>query len=631
MKKRLLAAVLTAAALISLCGCEKQPEETLAETVMATETVEETVPPTIPADGNKNDVTCKGSYTDRGQAGTVAAKIGSERLTNGELTAWYWAEVASYRQSGQEIQPDYEKALDTQVCEMDDSVNSWQQYFLKRALQRWHTAQALVLQGEEVGLPEEEAHQPDPEKYETYLKDIPATQYLYRYEKSFSPNTMHQAYLDSLPELLVQLAQKQDYEDLETMAEESLHTTGEAVLHWAELYNRGYMYFTNLTYFLEPTEEEAAVLAEKAEGEVYSVDLRLLLHKGSQEDAEKMLADWKRGYPSTESSFADLARKNSKDTGASINGGYYENLTRGQLDQTLEQWCFDPARKAGDTTVIRTADGNFLLYFCGGKSEGYAQAEAELLEEKRAGLLTGAREQYPMEVMYESISLTAGEAGISYENVLYADVAHERFPEVPLYLQANYPASKYGSYRLSTHGCGITSMAMLATYMADDELTPPELASRFGRYCFEKGTDGSLFINEPPAMGFFLKERTFDYRRAKELLDAGYIVVVSESKGYWTRGGHFLVLEDIDEKDMVLVRDSNIYNYQKISTFKEDRHPWDKIYPAGKSYWAYEDKITRIPACERCGEGEGVLEGTYLCEKCTPALLRRDSYLNGVE
>ena len=52
---------------------------------------------------------------------------------------------------------------------------------------------------------------------------------------------------------------------------------------------------------------------------------------------------------------------------------------------------------------------------------------------------------------------------------------------------------------------------------------------------------------------------------------------------------------------------------------------------AGSGYWIYEHKITRIPACSRCGTPEGVtvslLQSDYICEKCVPALLRRNTYL----
>lgn len=629
MGKKIVCCLLAVWMILGLFGCGvKAPAE---ETTVATvpETTEETVPVTVPDDGNPEDATCLGTYAVAGRPGAIVARVAGAGLTNGQLAVWYWAEVASYRQSGAAVQPDYSQGLDTQVCEIDSEVNSWQQYFLKLALNRWHTAQALVLQGEDEGLPVEEAHQPDPEKYATYLVNTPATKYLYRYEKRFVPNTMHQAYLDGMEDMLEKLGEGKGYENLKALAEGSFGATENNLLHWAELLNRGYMYFTNLSYFLEVTEDEIQDRAAEKEGRM--VDIRLIRVDGPVSTAEKLLETWKRGHYITEATFADLARKNSEDEGSCINGGAYRDIRKGQLEGKLDSWCFEEGRKVGDTTVIGMGGSSYILYFCGSKTLGYAEAEAALIAEKQAELLEKAREKYPMEVSYSLIALPQAEGALSTEEVLYADVAHERFPEVPLYLQANYSTSKYGKYRLSTHGCGITSMAMLASYMTDEELTPAELAKRYGNYCFEHGTDGSLFVNEPPAMGFYLKERTFDYNTAKRALKDGYIVVVSESAGYWTRGGHFLVLERIDENDMVTVRDSNIFNYQKLPGFRVDAHPWEKIYPWGKAYWIFENKVTAIPACSRCGAGEaeGVLAEEYVCEKCVPAILRRESYLAG--
>ena len=147
MKKR-LTIILLAAALL-LCGCG-QTKKALGES--AEPEAEAMVPATIPADGNPEDVTCKGSYTGEA-ADVVVANSGTWTLTNQQLSAWYWAEVAQYRQENHEVAPNFDHPLDMQACEMDSSVNSWQQYFLKQALSAWHTAQALDQHSAQTPLP----------------------------------------------------------------------------------------------------------------------------------------------------------------------------------------------------------------------------------------------------------------------------------------------------------------------------------------------------------------------------------------------------------------------------------------------------------------------------------------------
>ena len=71
-------------------------------------------------------------------------------LTNRQLQTFYWMEVAAYMQAGHNEAPDLTQSLDTQVCPIDDSVGSWQQYFLQKALNTWATSRALNLHSQYV-------------------------------------------------------------------------------------------------------------------------------------------------------------------------------------------------------------------------------------------------------------------------------------------------------------------------------------------------------------------------------------------------------------------------------------------------------------------------------------------------
>ena len=93
------AVVVLAAVLIALIlsSNQKKAEDAAVETV-ATEAVVEA---TIPADGNPEDVTCKGSYSVsdeeiKATADTVVATIGEHTLTNSQLQVYYWMEVQNF-------------------------------------------------------------------------------------------------------------------------------------------------------------------------------------------------------------------------------------------------------------------------------------------------------------------------------------------------------------------------------------------------------------------------------------------------------------------------------------------------------------------------------------------------------
>ena len=648
MKKTWMALLLAAVLLLAGCDRTTGPQEEM-------ETTEATVPATIPADGDPNDVTCKGSYTGSGSLNAVVAMMDVQELTNEELQVWYWAEVAQYRQENHETAPDFDRPLDMQTCEIDSSVNSWQQYFLKQALSAWHTAQALAQYSEQTPLPLEEAYQPNQANHEKYMTGMPATEVLYGYQTYYRPNSLHQTYLDEIPQMLEDLAKETGYADAGEMAEKAFGASVNSLELFASSVNRSYMYFTHMSHYIEPTAEELdAFCGEQTTGEDVSVDFRqILLIPGEEaeatvaadgtvtcseelwaaceEDAQKFLKDWVKKDKATEATFADAANKNTQDPGTKVNGGLYQNIRKGQMTKVIDDWCFDPARQVGDTEILRSDYGVHILYFSGSRTVSREEAERDYYRQQQNALIDEAKKAFPIKVSYSKISLSAAEGTVSAGDILYPDIAHERFPEVPLYLQQDYPGTMYGAFPIRTNGCGITSLAMVASYLADDELTPPEMCARYGRYSHNNGTDGMIFIKEPAVMGFYLREKTYDPRLALKALEEGHLVVSVQHPGYWTRGGHYIVCERVNEEGLIQVRDSNIYNYVRVPTHAQDGHKWGNITAAGSGFWIFDHKITRIPACSRCGAPEGVtvslLKEDYICEKCEPALLRRSTYL----
>ena len=581
--------------------------------------------------------------------GQVIARIGSETLTNGQLQPYFWAAVGEYQMTQPEIAPDYSQDLGEQLCPLDPEGGSWRDYFLNQALQMWHTCQALALQGEQAGVPTEEAYQPDPEKHEKYMTGMPATRYLYGYSQSYQPNTMHQAFLDNVDALLEDLAKKTGCADPEELASLGFGTTLENLRDFVTLYNWGYMYYTTLSYDLEPTQEQVesclqqeGQVCPEPEGEM-CCDVRhiLLLPESDTEEgweacmqqAQDLLKTWQKSFRVTEDTFASLANQYSQDTGTAADGGGYYRLRRGQLLTQTDAWCFDPERQPGDTALFRTSKGVHILYFSGAKSARTLWAEDRCREQMMKNLIASAREAYPMEVEREEIVLVPAQPLAGAADLLYPDVGHERFPEVPLYLQQDYGFTKFGNYNLSTNGCGITSFAMVSSYLSDEEWTPPELCARYGNYSYAHGTDGMIFEKESAALGCYLQEKTYEPAVAKKALEEGHIVVSIQHKGYWTSGGHYIVLEKVNEDGTIQVRDSNLYNYwkYKVPAHAQDRHAWSSITAAGSCYWIFAYKAVTIPACSRCGQPEtvpdSILREEYCCHKCTEALLRRDTYL----
>ena len=84
--------------------------------------------------------------------------------------------------------------------------------------------------------------------------------------------------------------------------------------------------------------------------------------------AEEILAEYEDG-DKTEESFAALAEKYSEDEGSNTNGGLYSNIHSGDTVEEFDAFCFDPARKTGDTGIVFGDNGSYqgyhVMYFVG--------------------------------------------------------------------------------------------------------------------------------------------------------------------------------------------------------------------------------------------------------------------------
>ena len=662
--KSVIALTLVLAMILPLTGCGRPqgpdaPDASTAATQPA---------PTVPADGNPKDVTCKGSYTAEAPAAdTVVATMGSSKLTAGQLQIYYQLAAAKFNQEYRDLEPDFSQGLDTQPCPLDANVNSWQQYLLQQALNTWHSHQALAQLGQDEGTPTEPEYKPDLAKRKELMTGMPATQYLYAWSDSFRPNRLHQEYLDSLPDTLKALAKEKGYDSLSAMAAALGGSEGD-LLDAAQLANRAYMYFTELSYYLETGDEEIEAWYQAHASQVTpgekTVNIRhiLLVPDDAQiasdgtvtasEDAwdrarvtaGSVVDTWQKAVSRTryaqftqadvpETRFAEVAKDRSQDPGSQMNGGSYVAVKQGQLTPELDAWCFDEARQHGDYEILRTACGYDIVFFSRANEGWYAPAREGLIQELSRKIVTDAMAKYPMTVDYSAISLLPFQgSSVTESDFLYPDVAHERYPDMQLYIQQDYPDAPYGNYLLKTHGCGITTLAMIATYLADEELTPVELAARYGYYCGERGSEIVMFDDTPAEMGFYLQKRTYSWEEIDNALRNGQVVVSLQYVGYWTRGGHYLAMIGLTDDGKYVVRDSNLINYKRIPAHVQDCHTRGSISEAGQYYWIYEKKITRIPACTRCGEGQGaapgLLQQTYLCPKCRTAMARRDNFLS---
>ena len=647
-------------------------------------------PPTCPPDGNPDDVTAQGSYTgDTMEVVTtmknVVATMGDVQLDNALLQIYYHMAINTYRAENHDVAPDFTQPLDVQLCPLDSTAITWQQYFLEQALNSWRSQYAMTQRSRNAVLPLEEAYSRDEKEHEKHqITNIYNLNHLYGYNTDYIIDDAHQTYLDNLPTLLEELAAQNNCPTPAALTSRfaGVGTNDTYLLEYAQLLNESYMYMTTLSYYMEPTTEE--VEAYYAENQAtyeqqgitkddFYVNLRqiLLIPEGAtigedgtvtaseeswvkcQTAAEKLLKKWSQNK--TEDYFAELAFTNSQDTGSSGKGGLYTNLSKGQLMQDLDLWCFDAARKPGDNVIIRTNLGYHILYLCQPTQIWMETAQKDLIAQMITDEITVTLADYPISVDYGAIVLgdpTTDDVILSSYDVLYPDIAHERFPDAPLYFQQDYPDTMYGAYPLVRYGCGVTTMAMLVSYMTDEEWTPPELCALYGSYCGPKGTAHSMFTEVPVDNNFYSIKRVYTWKEALSYLEDGYMVVSLQQQGYWTNGGHYLLLHNLIEVETevqndkgetetitetrVQVWDSNVKNYKKLTGHVTGSFALSTIPGNSKCYWVYQKKIMNLDACQRCAAPteeshapSSLFVDGYTCPKCQTAINRRDGYLAG--
>ncbi len=403
--------VVVIAIIVALVMGGSKPAEVPAATDPAA--LDTTVPvPTIPADGNPDDETCKGTYTVTDEeiaaaAGTVVATLGDHKLTNGQLQAFYWMQVQSFLSSeyGNYMMYygmlDYTQPLDTQLCAMTGS-GTWQQFFLAEALKTWQNYCVLADEaaGSGMELTEEE-----------------------------------QAILDGVEE---GLAANAEYYGLESSEELLKHNMGagaslEDYAYFQELLIRGNKYYDAEVAKIVPTMEELEALfaeheqqyAESGitrEGKLVDVRHVLFIPEGGTTDetgattyseeewaaceakAQDALNAWTKGE-ATEEGFAQMAMAMSQDPGSRDNGGLYTGVQQGQMVEAFDAWCFDEKREPGHNGIVKTNYGYHLMYFVGSTPIWENYTRQDYVAQKTNAMMQELTAEHPMEVDYSAISL----------------------------------------------------------------------------------------------------------------------------------------------------------------------------------------------------------------------------------
>ena len=164
---------------------------------------------------------------------------------------------------------------------------------------------------------------------------------------------------------------------------------------------------------------------------------------------------------------------------------------------------------------------------------------------------------------------------------------HKEYIAGYIYFNQGDSAWNQNGYCIAKAGCGPTSMAVVITSLTGKWVTPLDTAIwgyQHGFYSRE-GSAHEMIPAMAAAYGLRCQGAGTDYQEIKNALKAGKPIVCLMGPGYFTRGGHFMVLVAIDNNDCVTVADvgsrtRSAYRYRLADVIAQS-----KGASAGGPFW----------------------------------------------
>ncbi len=143
-------------------------------------------------------------------------------------------------------------------------------------------------------------------------------------------------------------------------------------------YNYYVIVYEDRTLIQEPANDVRHLLVQAGNGS----DPTQAEYDEAEEKAQSLLDEWKAGE-ATEDSFAALVTDHTSDTASASSGGLYSNVTASSnYEQGFLDWATNPARKTGDTGLVKTSYGWHVMYYAASKDPLWKQTTAAALRQQ---------------------------------------------------------------------------------------------------------------------------------------------------------------------------------------------------------------------------------------------------------
>lgn len=173
----------------------------------------------------------------------------------------------------------------------------------------------------------------------------------------------------------------------------------------------------------------------------------------------------------------------------------------------------------------------------------------------------------------EMLSFVLGYPGdeVTETEILEAELEQK----CPLFLQwdPRWGYEEYGSgTTIAVSGCGPTALAMVATGLTGEAVSPSEVAAfalEKGYRILGSGTTWSLMSRGSKQFGLVPKEISLSEQNLREELADGKLIIVSVRKGDFTLNGHYMVIRDCDEDGFYINDPMCIYKSKQVWAYED--------------------------------------------------------------
>ena len=173
----------------------------------------------------------------------------------------------------------------------------------------------------------------------------------------------------------------------------------------------------------------------------------------------------------------------------------------------------------------------------------YAPPETEQMTEAATEALPEPAETVPVTTVPETVP---------------EETERIHYDAVPNLYETDYPDIRYGTGSFAEYGSGVTSVAMVASFLTGYEYHPDQLARWFASY-----TGNQIQTLEYMSDELRLPwERAENFHVARQALRDGKVAIaLMGANSVFTTGQHFIVLTGINEAGKITVNDPNRNNY----------------------------------------------------------------------